>query len=117
MRKASLLNSTRIIPKGFNLDNYIKNDHFSYPVTSKFINLKARFTKQAAEHLYETPLVPNQTLKKDSDDHLLLSAKVAYTHQLRWWLLGFGDQVEVISPKSLPNEFRIISKRLARMYC
>ena len=116
MRNVCLLDAKRIMPKRFNLDDYIKDKHFSYPVTSKLINLKARFTKQAAEHLYETQLTPNQTLKKDKDDHLLLSAKIAYTHQLRWWLLGFGDQVEVISPKSLRNEFSMISKRLSRMY-
>ena len=27
------------------------------------------------------------------------------TAQLRWWLLGFSDQVEVLGPKALRNEF------------
>jgi predicted DNA-binding transcriptional regulator YafY len=34
-----------------------------------------------------------------------LSATVADTAELRWWLLGFGEGVEVIGPKSLRNEF------------
>ncbi|MDQ6996457.1 MAG: WYL domain-containing protein [Mariprofundus sp.] len=38
------------------------------------------------------------------------------THELRWWLLGFGDQVEVLEPVSLRNSFRIIVRNMAEAY-
>ena len=41
---------------------------------------------------------------------------VADTAELRWWLLGFGDGVEVVRPKALRNEFREMTNNMARMY-
>mgnify|MGYP003324733769 CR=1 FL=1 len=34
------------------------------------------------------------------------------TSQLRWWLLGFGEQVEVIKPAHLREEFRKTAQKL-----
>ena len=36
--------------------------------------------------------------------------------QLRWWLLGFGEYVEVIKPKALRDEFVETSQRLSEIY-
>jgi predicted DNA-binding transcriptional regulator YafY len=38
------------------------------------------------------------------------------TLQLRWWLLGFGDQVEVVAPKSLRQEFAETARNMAGYY-
>ncbi|MBX3302969.1 MAG: WYL domain-containing protein [Nitrospira sp.] len=35
------------------------------------------------------------------------------TLELRWWLLGFGDMVEVLGPKTLRKEFAATAKRLS----
>ena len=45
-----------------------------------------------------------------------VSATVADTDQLRWWLLGFGNQVEVLEPVELREEFRAIACGLRDMY-
>jgi predicted DNA-binding transcriptional regulator YafY len=45
-----------------------------------------------------------------------VQATVADTQQLRWWLLGFGDKVEVLGPAGLRAEFAALAARLAARY-
>jgi len=45
-----------------------------------------------------------------------MEATVKDTSQLRWWLLGFGDSVEVLKPEKLRKEFAQIAKNLDGMY-
>jgi predicted DNA-binding transcriptional regulator YafY len=55
-------------------------------------------------------------LKPLEDGALHLQAKVVNTEQLRWWLLGFGDKVEVIKPKTLRQELAQIAASLHATY-
>jgi len=90
----------------FNLNDYVIKDHqFSYPLSSEPISLKILLDYEAVEHLYETPLTENQTLTTQEDHRILLEASITDTHELRWWLNGFGSSVEVLSPLSLREHF------------
>ena len=103
-------------PKGFSLDQYIDSGAIGFASTgSKTILLEALFEPFAAEHLRESPLSLDQTLVEQDGD-ILVRAKVLDTQQLRWWLLGFGDAVEVLGPQSLRAEFAEISSNMAGYY-
>jgi predicted DNA-binding transcriptional regulator YafY len=52
----------------------------------------------------------------EKDGRVLLQATVLDTLELRWWLQGFGDKVEVLAPKALREEFRDAVQRMAKMY-
>lgn len=80
------------------------------------INLKAFFDKYAAAHLHESPLSQTQTITDQEDGRVLVEAEVVETQQLRWWLLSFGEHVEVVSPKSLRKEFAEITRNMASHY-
>lgn len=104
-------------PKGFKLDSYLESGALGFPLSEqKTITLKALFGAYAATHLYESPLSQNQTLTNQEDGDVLVEAEVLDTYQLRWWLLSFGDQVEVLSPKSLRKEFAEIAIAMAGYY-
>ena len=49
-------------------------------------------------------------------DQLLVKATVSDTAQLRWWLLGFGGQVEVIKPNFLREEMIQNIKSMNKRY-
>ena len=104
------------MPEGFSLDNYINSGAFGWQRSpDKTINLKLRFVDYAGKHLLETPI--NKTQKhKIEGDFLIIEAKVADTEELRWWLLGFGSNVEIIKPKKMRNEFAAIAAKLQNIY-
>lgn len=117
IKTAMLLDKEALPIEGFDLKKYIhKESAFSYPGSSGTIELKALFDKGAAWHLTERKLSDDQRLKKTTDGSFHLTSTLRDTLELRWWLLGFGDGVEVLAPKSLRKEFKTMAASMAQMY-
>jgi predicted DNA-binding transcriptional regulator YafY len=102
-------------PAGFDLDQYIAEGEFHYPVGPE-IRLEAQFHRGAATHLYETALSTDQVVTDLDADHVLVTATVRDTEQLHWWLLGFGDLVEVLAPAELRSSIAESVRNAARIY-
>jgi predicted DNA-binding transcriptional regulator YafY len=92
-------------PKGFNLDEYLAGGETG--ILRDEIPMKLEFLMRNtwASHLAETPLNSEQTMKQINDEWTKVTATVANTSQLRWWLRSFGPDLEVIRPASLRREF------------
>lgn len=103
-------------PDGFDLDAFV-DEKFAYPVGDRPLKLAFRMERGTAAHLGERPLAADQRISDDGDNHVTVHATVADTQQLRWWLLAFGDKVEVLAPATLRAEFAAIAGRLAAAYC
>lgn len=117
IKKARLLDRDASAVSGFDLKRYVQEESaFNFPESSKPIKLKALFDEGAAFHLTERKLSDDQQLKAKKDGWFQLTATVADTSKLRWWLLGFGDGVEVLGPKSLRKEIGETAAGMARMY-
>ena len=103
-------------PAGFSLEKYLREERaLEYPLGGK-LRLDALFAAGVALHLRETPLSADQQWRERSDGWVRVTATVRDTAQLRWWLLGFGDSVRVIGPRSLREEFSGIARRMHRLY-
>lgn len=116
MQSATPLDHKARQPGNFRIDDYLESGAFAYPVSTRKIKLRALFDIATAHHLLETPLADDQTLKADGEEHMLLKATVDDSAELRWWLLGFGDGVEILSPKRLRQEFRNVAIKLGELY-
>lgn len=112
---AQVLDIPAKTPKKFDLSKYISEGAFGFDECGE-IELVVRFTEPAVEHLRETPLSLDQKIEPDQADWVRLHATVPNTAQLRWWLMGFGDQVEVLEPTSLRDEFSALSKSMNKIY-
>ncbi|MBJ6799716.1 helix-turn-helix transcriptional regulator [Geomonas propionica] len=113
---ATLRDEAALVPEGFSLQAYIESGEFSYPVGDTIINLRALFERRAAAYLFDTPLPGTKRLEDFDEKRVLLEAEVLDSLQLRWWLRGFGDDVEVLEPAGLREEFQTTANRLSRMY-
>jgi predicted DNA-binding transcriptional regulator YafY len=100
---------------GFDLDAFIASGQFGV-IAGAPITLRAVFSRAAGEHLHETPLCADQVLVPGPDGSLHLTATVPHTRSLIWWLLGFGDGVEVCEPAGLREEIGSIAARMAAAY-
>jgi len=103
-------------PAGFSLDGYIAAGAFGYPESGEAIVLEALFTKEAAAHLGESPLSEDQRIILEGSGLVRVSATVLDTKELRWWLLGFGDQVTVTGPPELRERMRTTAAGMAASY-
>ncbi|GIW54979.1 MAG: hypothetical protein KatS3mg082_1383 [Nitrospiraceae bacterium] len=104
-------------PEGFSLSRYVQDEQFfSYPLRGRSIRAELLFEREAAVHLGERPLSRDQQLIPQTDGRVLLRATLRDTLELRWWVQGFGDQVEVVAPASWRAEFAAMASRLANRY-
>ncbi len=115
MLKAEVMDKPVSIPDRFNLDAYIASGELDFAIGGT-IKLKALFSRDAAFHLAERPLSDDQTIAEQKDGRMLVTATVQDTSELRWWLLGFGDQVEVLSPAELRDEFTHVARSMLSQY-
>jgi predicted DNA-binding transcriptional regulator YafY len=110
MRSVAILEEKTKRPKGFKVSDFINRGGMGFG-TAELIELVARFTHEAGEHLHDTPLSISQTLTDLPDGRIELRAQVHNTLQLRWWLQGFADGVEVMAPADLRA---IVSENMQR---
>ena len=117
MTKPSLLDEPVQPNKDFSLQRYIKDESgFAYVRSDQPIKLVALFSAETGEQFSEWQLAKDQRTTTEPDGRLRLEATVPDTEELRWWLQGFGEYVEVLEPASLRKEFRQTSERMRSMY-
>ncbi|WP_169604369.1 WYL domain-containing protein [Methylococcus geothermalis] len=81
------------------------------------LKVQLLFDAETAVHLEESPLSEDRRSERQTDGRVLFRATVANTQRLRWWLLGFGDRVEVLGPPVLREEIaRTLSNAVQRYH-
>jgi predicted DNA-binding transcriptional regulator YafY len=116
MQSATILDERSCRPEGFSLDAYIAAGEFGYPESGEKIFLEALFARSAAAHLTECALSNDQQIVPTDGDVVRVCATVLDTKELQWWLLGFGDQVTVLSPPALRDKMCATAMTMAAQY-
>ncbi len=113
MRRPRLLPHTFHRPAGFEvLESFV--DSIGIYEGLHIEPVKLRFTGWAARIAPERVWHPSQkTQRRQSDDSLEMSLKVALTPELDRWLWAWGDSVEVIKPIALRERVRNTHQRAA----
>jgi predicted DNA-binding transcriptional regulator YafY len=114
IKSAELLNVDVVIDPKFNIDYEIDKGLFGFG-QGKYISIKLKFPESFGGYYLETKLHQKQK-SKIIDGYIYISAQVADTPQLRWWILSLSDNVEIIEPKSLRSEIAKILKKASYIY-
>lgn len=116
IESANLLDQAAIAPEGFDLDDKLAKGVWSFGEAAP-IQVELKFHEGSGNHLQESPLSTDQHIAPgDNENTLLVRATVVDTPQLRWWLLGFGENVEVLGPAELRHEMSDKAHKLAARY-
>lgn len=100
---ATLLDEAAVFPKDFSLNEKVEAGVWDFGGGGK-CRIELVFDPERGDHLLETPLSKDQQAEELENGGLKVIATVADTPQLRWWLMAFGDCVEVIAPENLRAE-------------
>ena len=101
---AELLSTTARLVEDFNVDAYLAHQQGQFMrYAEQPIVLTARVEPWVARILEETPLAEDQQILVNESRHTL-TATVADTWQLRWWILSLGPGIEVLSPTALRRQ-------------
>lgn len=117
MRSAQLVDKPARKLEGFDLDQYISQGEFGFPVVAgRTITCVVDFDREVANAFIERPLDANQLTENINDKTIRLTATVADTSELRRWLLGFGAHAVVREPASLRTDLKTIIAEMSHRY-
>lgn len=111
----NIMDEAAIYPKGFSLDEKVEAGVWGFGDGGK-ITIDLLFEPGYGNHLLESPLSKNQKVEELEDGKLQILSTVADTPQLRWWLMGFGEGVEVLSPPTLRLEMAATATVMYQKY-
>jgi len=111
--EAAVLGDSTFRPGKFSLEAYVATGALQFGIGSRF-KLEAHVTPTLAALLEETPLSEDQVLEPLADGSRV-SASVNDSWQLRWWILGQAESIEIIEPATLREATRdSLASALAR---
>ena len=101
-------------PANFDVDEYINSGELHFG-NGKEIKISAWIDDELAKTLNETPLSIDQKLIVGGE-YVKLSATVADTWQLTWWIMSQGNSIEVAAPVSLRKKIGGLLRDAAAQY-
>jgi predicted DNA-binding transcriptional regulator YafY len=98
------------IPRGFSLGRYLRNAWHLIPERGPDSQILIRFSKLVSHNVAEVQWHKTQRTQFNPDETLDFHVTVSGLHEIAWWILGYGDQAEVIRP---PELRQIVANRAA----
>jgi predicted DNA-binding transcriptional regulator YafY len=115
LQRLELTEEPYTIPPRFRLERFLgqwSNSEESPPRQ----NVQLRFSARVAPAIKDTLHQDGQQLSSGPGGELNVSISVQVLDELVVWVLGFGDQVEVLKPEALRSAVRDWAERIARIH-
>ena len=92
------------------------NEYFGYAWSllreGQIYEVELRFCPRIAAEVVEVQWHKTQTASFEDDGSVVLKFRVDGLNEIIWWILGYGDQVEVLAPKALRQRIAQIALRI-----
>ncbi|MEQ8209973.1 MAG: WYL domain-containing protein [Lacipirellulaceae bacterium] len=106
-------NTDYSIPKAFSLEKYLGNAWRIMPESGRDQQVHIRFDPLVARNVAEVRWHKTQRTKQLPNGSLDFRVQVSGLHEIAWWILGYGDQAEVLKPTKLR---KLVAGRINRMH-
>jgi proteasome accessory factor B len=82
----------------------------------KIHNIELRFLPKVARNVADVLWHPTQQIEWQPDGSIIYSVRVDGLGEISWWILGYGDQVEVLKPAALRKRIARTIDKMADLY-
>ena len=115
-RMRELTTTARCFVDGENFDVY---EYFgrawSMIPEGRIYNIKLRFLPKVANNVAEVQWHSTQKVVRNSDGSATVEFRVDGLGEITWWILGYGDQVQVVAPKALRRKVLEVAKNMVEL--
>ena len=111
-----LLENRYRIPRGFSVERYLRNAWHLIPEPGPDREVVIRFSKLVAQNVSEVCWHKTQQVTFNEDGTLDFGVTVSGLREMSWWVLGYGDQAEVLRPPELGAIIADHAARLVQRY-
>jgi predicted DNA-binding transcriptional regulator YafY len=103
------------VPADFNAADYIGSE-WDIHVHQALETVKLRFNNKIIHRILETTWHPSQTVEVQPDGSIVMTFKIRDVAYFRAFILGFGDDVEVLEPETLREQMKSLVSSLNKIY-
>lgn len=112
---AELTDRTYKVPVRFSIDKFLGNA-WNLIRGEKTYEVAIRFLPKVAENVAEVQWHKTQKIIRNNDGSIDFHVTVDGVDEISWWILGYGDQAEVIEPKELRQKILDHAKNMMQTY-
>ena len=113
IKRAALLDEYFDLPKGFDLESYIRSGFQGLRADGKKEHkIVLRFAKEVADLVAVRPIAYDQKVEREKSGQLKISFKASALFQVEREIFYWGDKVEVLEPDELRREIKAIGERI-----
>jgi len=116
MKAVETLDERYAIPSRFSLDRFLGNAWHLIPENGPDHEVHIRFQPLVAGNVAEVLWHKTQRIERRADGSLDYYATVSGLGEISWWVLGYGDQAEVIAPVALRRRVADCVARMQALY-
>jgi proteasome accessory factor B len=114
IQRAQILDVEFTDGEDFDLADYI-GCAWSMMPEGKISNVRLRFAPKVANNVSEVQWHKSQKIRRNSDGSATIEFCVDGLGEITWWILGYGDQVEVLAPDKLRKRVKEIALKMAEI--
>lgn len=104
------------VPRGFSVERHLGNAWLMIPERGTDHRVAIRFQPLVAQNVAEVRWHKTQETTFQKDGTMIFRARVSGLGEIVWWILGYGDQAEVLQPKKLRDLVAQRIKSMAKIY-
>jgi proteasome accessory factor B len=108
-----LLSQRYTRPRGFSIDRYLGNAWNLMTEPGPDYHVVVRFAPMVAKNVAEVAWHRTQRLQFNADESLDFHVEISGLNEIVWWILGYGDQAEVLAPSKLR---RLVAQRARNLH-
>jgi predicted DNA-binding transcriptional regulator YafY len=98
----------------FDIDEYLGRAWSMNP-EGRLYNIKLRFLPRVANNVAEVQWHCTQKITRQPDGSAIVEFRVDGLREITWWILGYGDQVQVLAPKVLRRKVAEIAENMIKL--
>jgi len=116
IRQLEPLDDAYEIPRSFSLERYLGNAWHLIPEPGPDQYVVVRFQPRVAKNVAEVRWHATQQAMFRDDGTMDFSVTVSGLEEISWWILGYGDQAEVLQPPALRQLIATHAARMCQCY-
>jgi proteasome accessory factor B len=98
----------------FDLTEYIGRAWSMIP-EGRIYDVRLKFTPKVANNVSEVQWHQTQKVKRNPDGSAIIDFRVDGLGEITWWILGYGDQVEVLTPAALRSRIAEVAREMVKL--
>ena len=111
IKSVNILDSSFIEEPQFNIHDYLGRAWSMLP-EGRLYNIKLRFIPEVADEVTTVQWHETQSHHYEQDGSAIVEFRVDGLNEIIWWILSYGDRVEVLTPRELRHRITEIAQRM-----